>query len=492
MATGGGRHIGERATPRTIIALTLLFLGTLWFLVIVSALSARQDSIDATSDLLRRMNHAVEEQTKRQFDLIAVFFAACEQILSADPARDPRGDAAFRGLSERFRARTAEAIAIRLVTPDGETLEIIDQGTRPLANVAANDFFAGALAHPGLFVGRPTPGLLPGGRHGLPVALRLQQPAHGVALWLAVIDLQTLSAAYEKQRRKPGGTIALLRDDGTVLASAPQVEPLPGRSTIGAPPFGEHLAALRQGVVLLEDVPGRSGNEFASYSSMPDLPLVIMVSEDQGTALAPWFRQTLWIALLAFAATLPLVVVAYRSLLLLRTLASHKAQLQHLSTTDHLTGASSRQHFVKALAEALLSSRREETALTVVLFDIDFFQRINDGYGHAVGDQVLIRFAAAARNCLRDIDLLGRVGAGEFATLLPNTSVTAAVLVAERVRREVAGISIPTENGTVQFTASAGATMAVATDKSVDDLLKRAAEALHEATAGGHDRVMVA
>lgn len=61
--------------------------------------------------------------------------------------------------------------------------------------------------------------------------------------------------------------------------------------------------------------------------------------------------------------------------------------------------------------------------LTVLLFDIDFFQRINDGYGHAIGDQALIAFATVAKQQLREIDVLGRLGASEFAILRPDTDL---------------------------------------------------------------------
>lgn len=491
MRSGTGRHIEEWANPRAVIFLTLLFLGTLWSLVVFSAIATRQESIDATGDRLQRMNHAVEEETRRYVDLVAVFLAACEQSLAANPAHDPRSDTVLRNLVEGFRARTGGAIDIRLVARDGSLVDVVETPATPLANVADSDYVRGALAGPGLFIGHPVQSPLTG-RHGLPVALRLRQPAHGIHILLAVIDLPTLQDTYEEQRQKPGGTIALLRRDGTVLASAPDDEGLPGQSIADGKLFREHLAQEPRGVVLVEETTGRQAREFTSYSSMPDLPLVITVSENYDAALAPWLQHTLWIVLLALGVTVPTAVVAYRSLRLLRALASRDAQLHRMSTTDGLTDASSRQHFVDELAEQRESARRQASALTVLLFNIDFFQRINDGYGHAVGDQVLVAFARVARGCLRERDLLGRLGAGEFAILLPGTAVEEAVLVAERVRRETAEIAIATENGTVKFTASAGLTAAHTADSSVDDLLKRAAKALHDARTGGHDRVVVA
>jgi diguanylate cyclase (GGDEF)-like protein len=481
----------EWANPRTVVVLTLLLLGALWTVVIVSAVSARQASIVSTGERLQRMTRAVEEQTRHQLRLLDTFLMSCESWLSANSSRNPRSDPAFQRLIEGFRSRTGESIDILLLTANGEVSDVLGKAKGPLAIVADSEYFRGALANPGLFIGSPAPDPSTG-HHGLPVALSLQNPAHGIQMLVAVIDLPLLTRAYDEQRQKPGGAITLLRRDGTILARAPHDHPLPGRSLTDGEVFRQHLATQSQAVVRPDDKADTQAGEFISFSSMPDYPLLIMVSESYHDALAAWLRQTVWIVLLALGVTVPLAVVAYRSLRLLQALASQNAQLQHLVDSDRLTGVSSRQHFVETLQQALEHAQGQQSPLTVLLFDIDFFKRINDGYGHAVGDQVLVAFAAVAKRCLADNDLLGRLGGGEFSILLPGTDLGEAVLIAEQVRSEIAKISIPTENGIVQFTASVGASEACATDRSTDDLLKRTAQALHNAKAGGHDRIALA
>lgn len=485
------RHLEEWANPRTVVVLTLLLLGALWAVVIVSAVSARHASIVATGERLQRMTRAVEEQTRQQLRLIDTFLMSCESWLATNTSRNPRSDPAFRKLIEGFRSRTGESIDIQLLTANGELSDVLGKATEPLAYVAHSDYFRGALANAGLFIGSPAPHP-PTGHHGLPVALPLQTPAHGVRMLIAMIDLPLLTRTYDEQRQKPGGAITLLRRDGTILARAPHDQQQPGRSLADGGVFRKHLATQSQAFVLLDDKADAQAREFISFSSMPDYPLLIMVSENYDDALAAWLRQTVWIVLLALGVTVPLSVIAYRSLCLLQALASQNAQLQQLVDTDRLTGVSSRQHFVETLQQELELAQRQQSPLAVLLFDIDFFKRINDGYGHAVGDQVLVTFAAVATRCLRERDLLGRLGGGEFSILLPETDLGKAVLIAEQVRSDVATISIRTENGTVQFTASVGASEACATDRSTDDLLKRTAQALHNAKAGGHDRIALA
>ncbi len=482
------RHLEEWANPRTIVILTLLLLGALWSVLIVSAVSTRQESIAATGEVLQRMALSVEEQTRQQFRLVDTFLASCAHWMQGNPDRDPHSDPAFRKLIEGLRTRTGASIDFYLLAADGRVFDVLSKTRGTPAYLTDQHFLHSALASAGLFIGGPL--REPWSSHaGLPIARSLQTPTHGIRSLLAVIDLATLSATYEEQRQKPGGAITLLKRDGIVLVHAPQPELLPGQSMLSAKLFNEDLAKRPR--ALLDEQAGKLARRLIGYSAMPDFPLLIVVSENYDDALAPWLRQTVWVVLLAVGITVPLAVVAYRSLRLLQVLAGREAELQHLATTDRLTGTRSRQHFVAILEKELARTLDQQSPLTVLLFGIDFFKRINDGYGHAVGDQVLIAFAEVATRCLRARDVLGRLGDGEFSMLLPDTNAGEAIQIAERVRSEIARISIPTENGTVRFTASVGVSQTLTTDRSTDELLTRVAQALYDAKVGGHDRVVL-
>jgi hypothetical protein len=356
------RHIEEWANPRTVVVVTLLLVGTLWLALMVSVVSDRDESIATTGGILQRMTHAVEEQTRQQFRVADTFLASCEHWLQANPGLDPRTDKTFRQLIEAFRAGTGQSIDIYLLASDGRMFDILDPAQGPLANVADRDYFKNALNRPGLFVGSPMRKPL-ADHDGLPISLSLRRPVDDIQVLLAVIDLPTLTRSYEKQRLQPGGAITLLRRDGTVLARAPHDDRLPGHSMAGEALFSKHLGQQPQALVLPEASPGTQAREFISYSSMPDFPLVIMVSEDYDEALAAWLRQTAWVILLGLGVTLPLAVITYRSLRLLQALASQDAELQRLTTTDLLTGCSSRQHFFETLAEEVARARRRQAPL---------------------------------------------------------------------------------------------------------------------------------
>ena len=165
-------------------------------------------------------------------------------------------------------------------------------------------------------------------------------------------------------------------------------------------------------------------------------------------------------------------------------------ELKILATTDSLTGLSNRRHFLGAAALVMESFRRYHRPLALVVLDIDHFKKINDSYGHATGDQVLVTVADTMRSVLRSADLCGRFGGEEFVCLLPETTETEARIVAERLRRALAEQSVATAEGTVRFTASIGLTVADVSDATVESLLQRADAAMYEAKKAGRNRVV--
>ena len=165
-------------------------------------------------------------------------------------------------------------------------------------------------------------------------------------------------------------------------------------------------------------------------------------------------------------------------------------ELKILATTDFLTGLSNRRHFLGAAVLAMESFRRYHRPLALLTLDIDHFKKINDTYGHATGDQVLVAVADTLRSVLRSADLCGRFGGEEFVCLLPETTETEARIVAERLRRSLAEQSVAAAEGTVRFTASIGLTVADIGDVSVESLLQRADAAMYEAKKAGRNRVV--
>lgn len=479
-------------TVRVLAVATGLFLVLLWAFVSYWAVSSRQERVDAAEQVLQRMNHAVEEQTRRLFMMVEIFLGTADQWVLDHPGIDPATDRRFLRLVENFRSRTGGAIDVHLADEQGRILALSTGGNVPKAAIGDADYFRAAMAGDStrLHIGSP----MQGGVNAIwqiPVAHRLAQRSKSAAALVAAIELPSLLGLYEEERMRPNGAIVLLRRDGLVLARAPHDDRLMGKSLVGGQLYREFLPRREHGFAKLDRTATDSMEKFISYSVMSDFPLLTVVSASVDDTLSGWQRQTQIIFLLTLAISIAGVLVALRLARVLTELSARTAELHHLATTDHLTGANNRQHFLSLLYHEFARGRRYKAPLSLLVLDLDFFKQINDGYGHAAGDAALCAFASAAQDCLRGMDALGRLGGEEFGILLPSAAADQAEMVAERIRGAVAGIAIDTEYGTVRFTTSIGVTQSQESDESVDVLLARADAALYAAKAAGRNRVVV-
>ncbi len=163
-------------------------------------------------------------------------------------------------------------------------------------------------------------------------------------------------------------------------------------------------------------------------------------------------------------------------------------ELRLLATTDGLTGALSRRGFREEADRAVALALRHRYDLSAIVFDLDHFKGINDTHGHPTGDIVLRETIATCKELLRKSDLIGRIGGEEFAVLLPQTQLAAAVDVAEKLRSAVAHQRLHASSGAFAITASFGVTGLDPTVIDIDSLLQRADVALYDAKASGRNR----
>jgi diguanylate cyclase (GGDEF)-like protein/PAS domain S-box-containing protein len=166
-------------------------------------------------------------------------------------------------------------------------------------------------------------------------------------------------------------------------------------------------------------------------------------------------------------------------------------ELHRLATTDALTGVLNRRAFMESLELELARVQRHGRGGTLLMLDLDHFKQVNDRHGHAMGDTVLVQVTALLRERLRRTDRIGRLGGEEFSVLLPETTLDGAQLLAEMLRRAVAGQEIATPTGPLSVTVSIGLTDFGAHERDPARLLSRADRALYQAKAQGRDQVVV-
>ena len=162
----------------------------------------------------------------------------------------------------------------------------------------------------------------------------------------------------------------------------------------------------------------------------------------------------------------------------------HAKTLFNRSITDHLTGVINRRYFLRTLEREWSFARRHEMALALAMLDLDHFKKVNDTYGHVIGDQVLVEFAHRVMGQIRREDFLARYGGEEFISLLPGTDKTGAFSLAERIRQQISkepfvvdeqDIPVSVSIGVVSFdTKDLGATTPETMLREVDKQLYRA------------------
>lgn len=166
-------------------------------------------------------------------------------------------------------------------------------------------------------------------------------------------------------------------------------------------------------------------------------------------------------------------------------------QLLLLSITDGLTGLLNKRQFNTNFSHEWKRAYRNKSSLSLIFIDIDFFKAYNDTYGHAKGDECLIKVAQAVSETVkRDVDLSARVGGEEFAIILPDTELKGAQFVAERVRRNVEELAILHDGSPVSdnVTVSVGAASVIPTQKEdTISLIKAADAALYKAKGDGRN-----
>jgi len=168
------------------------------------------------------------------------------------------------------------------------------------------------------------------------------------------------------------------------------------------------------------------------------------------------------------------------------------SELNRLATLDALTGIGNRRVFYTRADSEMARCRRKGTPLSVLMIDLDRFKSINDQLGHAAGDDTLRRFVALVRPHLREYDFFARLGGEEFSVILPDASEEVAVAIAERLRELTEAEHLPTPGFPVPTTASIGAAQLLPGERSVDQLMHRADQALYAAKSGGRNRVVAA
>jgi two-component system cell cycle response regulator len=175
-----------------------------------------------------------------------------------------------------------------------------------------------------------------------------------------------------------------------------------------------------------------------------------------------------------------------------RLKASYEISLS-MALTDTLTGLYNRRYFDVHLQKLIATNQQNRKNFALLILDVDRFKNVNDTHGHGVGDEVLRTFALRLKDTVRGFDLVARLGGEEFVVVLPDTTPELAHVIAERLRRSLSGrpVKCAVEGGELNVTTSIGG-IVVGPDEAltIEEIMKRADDALYRAKNGGRDQTV--
>jgi diguanylate cyclase (GGDEF)-like protein len=376
----------------------------------------------------------------------------------------------------------------------------LDAAVKPL-DLSDREHFRVHRDHPQqdrLFISRPVLG-----RVSKQWTIQFTRPIHqdGEFAGVLVLSVPTsfFSDYYKQIKVGPNGSIALIGTDRSLRAIASGTPTIERYGRFKVPEDRPYFDPKAPVYGYYEGVSYIDGEyRLGAYRRLTDEGVVVVVLLAPKDFMAAFHeRKDLLIAsagvisLLLSAVALLVFVLSSRYFQSTERLRQAHDQLAQLANTDVLTGVSSRRSFLARLQSELVPARRHDESLSLLMLDIDHFKRVNDEYGHPIGDVVLKQFTAICAGMLRAHDLFGRLGGEEFAIALPHTDVEGARSVAEKIRAAIAQTPIATAAGDISITVSIGLAQIHAGQHEVDQLIARADKALYEAKHGGRNQVRV-
>jgi len=472
----------------------VLFLLCLWGMVLIWGVIVYRDHIVNTSQLLIQTNVAIEAQTSNQFRLIQTVLMAIDGWLTQHPESPVVGEVFFDEFvhAGKFRKESGLFIDIYAIDSQGNVYNLASDGKasdkpEPLGNVQDRTYFHIASRADGadIFISEPVQGRI-SEDWVIPVVLPLSLPRNNIHMLMVAVKVNILDSLYELQR-EPGTRIALLRNDGVLLAASNLRKEFLGKNYI------EALDELRQNkeysIVFTPRTPLEKTPRMISYVSLKEFPVVVMISQSYYNVLKIFWKNFSVLIVLSLVASTAILLAGRQQMRLLIEQAKLNAKAAHMATTDDLTGVWNRRHFIEFMKQEFERSRRYNNPLSLLMFDLDNFKNINDSHGHQTGDEVLVIFANTIVKNLRSVDFFARFGGEEFVVLLPQTPIKMAEHLAERICKIINELRIPSKAGEISFSTSVGVAALQPTDSKPEEIIHRADKSLYDAKSKGRNQV---
>lgn len=487
-----------------VVALCLLLLT----IQVWDGWRARKERLGEVAVATTNMSHALAAQAESAVRVVDTVLAGVVERVEtdgADAAARPRLQLHLKNMA----AQVDELHGLFVFGADGRWL-MTSQDRLPFYHVDDREYFQYHRKNPDRFVHVGKPVRSRSSKEWvLPISRRLNNPDGtfgGVAL--GTIRIEYFSTLYQSFDVGSAGVIMLTLDDGTMIYRLPHSDKLIATNVSSGPVHQMYQRTGPSGTAMLRSqIDGIE--RLYSYRHLETYPLIVATAQSKQEILERWLKSMLGQAAITLVAILLLVYFGRRlvrqivirdhlehELLQAREmLQEHNRALTVLADHDSLTGIANRRRFEDVLGQEFARAARTGAPLSLLMFDVDYFKRYNDTYGHVAGDACLRQVAQTLQGILvRPADLGARYGGEEFVALLPDTDPAGARMVAERIRQAVMALAIPhAGNGAGVVTISAGvytstAGAGIATDSAMA-LVERADALLYQAKQSGRNQV---
>jgi diguanylate cyclase (GGDEF)-like protein len=347
-------------------------------------------------------------------------------------------------------------------------------------NYSERDYFRYLSTHNtrDVFIGRPVRSKVDGSLN-ITVSRRLNARDGSFAgVVVASVSMDFFRKLFDSVRTKSSGSIALVGDDGMLLAASPE--------SFGDGEFAALAASLPDALEYLS--PKDGVHRVGSYNRLSHYPMIAVVAEDSSAILRGWYDQLRVHGAIVLAILVVIGFLAYRV-----DQANRAVRAQALR--DGLTGLANRRCFNDTIERDFGRATRDRQSLSLIMVDIDLFKSFNDRYGHPAGDACLRAVSAAVQGVLhRPGDQAARYGGEEFAILLPGTDAAGAIKIANDVEAALRSLAIPHEaspHGIVTLSAGIASIGPESPIASSASLIEAADMALYAAKAAGRNTFTV-
>jgi diguanylate cyclase (GGDEF)-like protein len=359
-----------------------------------------------------------------------------------------------------------------------------------LFNYVDRDYFKAQAERPdaGLYIGKPIISRSTG-QMIIGLSRRINKPDGSFGgIVVGTLQLAYVHNLFSRVKLGNGGSLTLFRTDGTVVMREPYNAAQIGL-ILKPPMLFAHLATAAEGEYQAKSVLDGVERLF-HYARVGTLPLVQNVALSIEDIYADWWRKVIAIAvgLAACCGVIAALAVALRPELMRR--AKAETALFQLAKEDCLTGIANRRYFEERLETEWAIALRHRIPLCVMMIDVDHFKAFNDTFGHLAGDRALAALGGILRaRASRGGELVARYGGEEFAVILPMTHETAALEIAEAIRRDVLSLALSTPDDAHRLSVSVGiGRMIPQSGLAPHDLVAEADAALYASKTNGRNR----